>query len=166
MDSALVIAIRDIEINDELTYDYQCMDSEASYYSGLQCKCGSLICRGVLHFNEYRNIDWQHRMLKYSGSHIKTKVEELKTKWYSSFCCLRRLNLDDKQQLCLATLKKIPKDFLVAVFSDHISPDTHYLRNSEISNCYLVGNEVFTSNEIEPANTSEQYSPILKPAVA
>jgi hypothetical protein len=34
LDSSLVVAIRDILPGEELTYDYQCMDTEASLYDG------------------------------------------------------------------------------------------------------------------------------------
>ena len=35
LDSSLVVAIRDIEIGEELTYDYQFMDTEPSFYDGI-----------------------------------------------------------------------------------------------------------------------------------
>ena len=41
-----VIALRDIKSGEELTYDYQCMDAEGSHYTGIDCKCGSIKCRG------------------------------------------------------------------------------------------------------------------------
>ncbi len=41
-----VIAIRDIKSGEELTYDYQCMDAEGSHYTGINCRCGSIKCRG------------------------------------------------------------------------------------------------------------------------
>ncbi len=46
LDSSLVVAIRDIECGEELTYDYQFMDTEASHYTGINCKCGSAKCIG------------------------------------------------------------------------------------------------------------------------
>lgn len=129
------------------------MDTEASYYRGLQCKCGSLLCRGALEFSDYRHVDWQNRMLKYSGSYIKSKVEELKTKWYSSECCLRRFfpNPSDRKtfQLKLTTLKKVPKHTLVAKFSDSIAQNNHFIQHSETPNCFLENNDVFTLTDID-----------------
>ena len=88
-DSSLVVAIRDIEPGEELCYDYQCMDTEASFYDGLKCLCGTFKCRGVLRFDQYRNVDWQNAFYKYSGAYVKRKIDELKTKWYSSRCYLK-----------------------------------------------------------------------------
>ena len=66
----LVVAIRDIEVGEELTYDYQFMDTEPSFYDGINCKCGTKKCRGVLRFDQYRNVDWQKKYNKYCGNII------------------------------------------------------------------------------------------------
>lgn len=146
LDSSLVVAIRDIEPGEELTYDYQCMDTEASFYDGLHCKCGSFKCRGVLRFDQYRNIDWQNAYYKYSGAYVKRKIDELKTKWYSSHCCLKyyRKGADtSERELGLTVLDKVGKDDLVAIYSDGVRKDAHDLRHSENPTCYLIGNEVY-----------------------
>lgn len=58
-----MIAIRDIETGEEIAYDYQCMDTEATFYKITDCKCGSLLCRkNISRFDQYRNVDWQNRM--------------------------------------------------------------------------------------------------------
>lgn len=156
LDSSLVVAIRDIEPGEELTYDYQCMDTEASFYDGLECKCGSFKCRGVLRFDLYRNVDWQNAFYKYSGAYVKRKIDELKTKWYSSSCYLKYYSVDGSQsqkELGLTVLKKIRKDDLVAIFSNksNINPSSHFIRHSEKPTCYLDGNEVFASETYEPS---------------
>ena len=84
-----VVAIRDIEPGEELCCDYQCMGTEAGFFDGLKCLCGSFKCRGTLRFDEYRNIDWQNTFYKYSCTYVKRKIDELKTKWYSSRCYLK-----------------------------------------------------------------------------
>jgi len=71
LDSALVVAIRDIEVGEELTYDYQFMDTEPSFYDGINCKCGTKKCRGVLRFDQYRNVDWQKKYYKYCGNEAR-----------------------------------------------------------------------------------------------
>ena len=68
IDSALVVAIRDIDVGEELTYDYQFMDTEPSFYDGINCRCGEKKCRGVLRFDKYRNVDWQKKYYKYCGN--------------------------------------------------------------------------------------------------
>ena len=70
LDSSLVVAIRDIEPGEELTYDYQFMDTEPSFYDGINCRCGTTKCRGVLRFDQYRNVDWQKKYYKYSGDYF------------------------------------------------------------------------------------------------
>lgn len=152
-DSSLVVAIRDIEAGEELCYDYQCMDTEASFYDGLKCLCGSFKCRGTLRFDVYRNVDWQNAFYKYSGCYVKRKIDELKTKWYSSRCYLKYYSdksTNGDRSLGLTTLRQIRKDDLVAIFSGKIAPDQHNIRHSENPTCYLEGNEVFASASYGP----------------
>ena len=82
IDSALVVAIRDIEVGEELTYDYQFMDTEPSFYDGINCRCGTKKCRGVLRFDQYRNVDWQKKYYKYCG---KYKIQCLELSYGSRF---------------------------------------------------------------------------------
>jgi SET domain-containing protein len=150
LDSSLVVAIRDIEVGEELTYDYQCMDTEATFYDGLECCCGSKKCRGKLRFDQYRNVDWQTRFYKYSGAYVKRKIDELKTKWYSANCFVKRCT-KSSDAFFLASLRDIAKDELVAVYSgDKVDEPEHFVRHSETPNCILVGNEVFAAGHIEP----------------
>ena len=58
-----MVAIKDIEPGDEISYDYQCMETEPTFYRIDNCKCGSLLCRKeISKFDNYRNVDWQNRM--------------------------------------------------------------------------------------------------------
>jgi len=156
LDSSLVVAIRDIEPGEELTYDYQCMDTEATFYDGLECACGSSKCRGTLRFDQYRNVDWQTKFYKYSGAYVKRKIDELKTRWYSANCFVKRAvksggNIEECE-FYLASLRALAKDELVAVFSgDKVDAEAHFVKDcgSEAKpNCYLVGNEVFALHDI------------------
>jgi SET domain-containing protein len=156
LDSSLVVAIRDIQPGEELTYDYQCMDTEPSFYDGIKCCCRSFKCRGILRFDQYRNVDWQNQFYKYSGQFVKNKIDELKTKWFSSRCYPKHLPIQSQEssgrELGLAALRKIRKDDLVAIYSDpsNINREAHYLRHSENPTCYLEGNEVFALTDVEP----------------
>ena len=154
LDSALVVAIRDIEAGEELTYDYQFMDTEASHYTGIECKCGSFKCCGVLKFDRYRNVDWQNAYYKYSGAYVQKKIDELKTKWHSSRCFLKYyIENDQPRQLGLTALEKIAKHDLVAIYSDpnNISIQSHNIRHSDNPTCYLIDNQVYASADIEPS---------------
>ncbi len=151
LDSSLVVAIRDIQTGEELTYDYQFMDTEPSFYDGINCRCGSSICRGVLKFDNYRNVDWQNKFYKYCGIYVKKRIDELANKWFSSQCYLKYYKTNDQEQvLGLTSLYKISKDELVAKYSTQISLDSHYIRHSDQPTCYLDGNQVYTLREIEP----------------
>lgn len=155
LDSSLVVAIRDIAVGEELTYDYQFMDTESSFYDGIHCRCGSFKCRGVLRFDQYRNVDWQNAYYKYSGAYVKRKIDELKTKWYSSRCYLKYYypsgHANDRQ-LGLTALQKIRKDDLVALYQEGspVAENSHYIRHSDDPTCYLENNEVYAARDIEP----------------
>ena len=156
IDASLVVAIRDIEPGEELTYDYQTMDTEASYYAGLDCKCGSRKCRGKLKFDVYRNVDWQNKFYVYSSGYVKRKINELKTKWYSSSCWVKRYHKQngDKNdiELGLAAFEQISKHELVAKFADEekLILKDHYIRHSENPSCVLIGLDVFAATELSP----------------
>lgn len=146
-----MVAKRDIEIGEEMTYDYQLMDVEPTFYDGLNCKCGSHKCRGVLHFNHYRNIDWITENYKYAGNVVQKRIDELKTKWFSSSCYIKKYN--NKTELGLASRKKIVKNELVGSFSelDNINRDSHYFRHNDNPTCFLTEDgKVYALHDIEP----------------
>jgi hypothetical protein len=90
---------------------------------------------------------------KYSGAYVKRRIDELKSKWFSSRCFLKLYQTDSNgRELALTALNKIKKDDLVALFADkeNITPNAHYIRHSETPTCYLSDNEVFASTNIEP----------------
>jgi hypothetical protein len=151
-DEALVVAIRDIDPGEELTYDYQCMDTEISFYAGLNCRCGSYNCRGTLKFDMYRNMDWITKYYKYSGHYVKQRIDELKTKYFSARCYVK--NIDRESGLKgLVAFEKVPKNELVALYSDpsNIKPESHYIRHvNKDPTCYLGKNgEVYVIRDLE-----------------
>jgi hypothetical protein len=54
-DDSSLIAIRDLKVGDELTYDYATTETENSFHAGMQCLCGSAKCRGVLSGKEHQD---------------------------------------------------------------------------------------------------------------
>lgn len=74
----LVVALRDIEPGEEMTYHYGLMDSENSLWTGLMCKCGAENCNGELKFDWWRDPKWQEKYEKYAGAHIKRKIKKLR----------------------------------------------------------------------------------------
>ena len=79
----MFVAIQNIETGEELTLNYQFLETE------VVCKCGSLKCRGILKFDQYKNFDWQKNYYKYSLPYVQRKIDELKPKWHSSRCFLK-----------------------------------------------------------------------------
>ena len=73
-----VVALRDIEPEEELTYDYGLMDSEDSLWTPFRCKCGAANCRGELKFASWRDPEWQAKYEQYAGAHIKRKIKQLR----------------------------------------------------------------------------------------
>ncbi len=62
MGSTILVAMRDIEIGDELSFDYAtCDDSD---YDEFTCSCGTILCRGTV-----TGLDWKLADLrkKYDG---------------------------------------------------------------------------------------------------
>jgi len=80
----LVVAIRDIQPGEELTYHYGLMDSEESLWTGLTCKCGEENCNGELKFDWWSDPEWQEKYEQYAGAHIKRKIKKLREQQQNS----------------------------------------------------------------------------------
>lgn len=149
-----VVAIKDIEKDEELTLNYNFLAYENDMDYGLKCKCGADECVGVLNFNIYRNVDWQKKNYNYCKPFIQKLIDELYTKWYSSSCRLKISKGESGDRLFLVTLRKIKKGELVAVFfSSEIKHENHYLSQNNKPNCYLDGKKVFALENIELPDT-------------
>lgn len=85
-----VVAVRDIEPGEELTYHYGILETEASLIYGLICKCNSSNCCGVLTFDYYRDPDFVAKFFDYMTPYLKQKSIDMKQKWYSRNCYVKR----------------------------------------------------------------------------
>ena len=74
----LVVATRDIAVDEEMTYHYGLMDSENSFWTGLMCRCGASNCAGELKFDFWRDPEWQKKYERYAGAHIRRKIRKLR----------------------------------------------------------------------------------------
>ena len=134
-------------------------------YTGLNCGCGAAQCRGVLKFDTYRNVDWQVKYYRYSSALVRKRIDELKTKWYSSSCYLKfhdddsgvsQTGVEKKRSLALTSLLAIEKQDVVAKFADkdNVTPGAHYIRASgagEKPNCFVSNDGLVLAYErIEP----------------
>jgi hypothetical protein len=77
-DEFTVMAIRDIDIGEELTYHYGCLDSETTLTTDFICKCGAENCVGKLKYDFWRDPEWQKKYEQYSGDYIKQKIRKLR----------------------------------------------------------------------------------------
>ncbi|GAB5029840.1 nuclear protein set [Nannochloropsis oceanica] len=72
-----IVAMRDINRDEHVVYDYAMTETEGSLHAGLECRCGAgreggkegrgeegMTCRGVLRFDDWRRASWAER---YSG---------------------------------------------------------------------------------------------------
>jgi uncharacterized protein len=69
-DDETMIARRDIQAGEEITYDYATTELDVSM--DMICHCGSALCRGRITNNDYLLPEWQERF----GNHLPTHVRK------------------------------------------------------------------------------------------
>lgn len=154
-----VVACRDISPGEELTYHYGILETESSLIFGMECKCNSIECVKTLTFDYYRDPVFVEKYFNYMTPYLKAKVIDMRSRWYSSNCYVKRLENeelnDDLVEECdtgLFSLNSIKKGDLVASFlvCDEIKDTEHFLRHSIAPNCILIGRDVFANEDIGP----------------
>lgn len=70
-----MVAVRDIEAGEELTYDYAMTDS-GNY--NMICECGSANCRGMIKGADWMIPELQKRYEGYFAKNIQSKIDSLK----------------------------------------------------------------------------------------
>jgi hypothetical protein len=68
-----IIAMRDIAIGEELTFDYAM--SDASSYDEFDCNCGTALCRGRVRADDWRLDTLRHRYKGFFSPYIQRKIE-------------------------------------------------------------------------------------------
>lgn len=58
-DDETLVARRDIEPGEELTYDYSSSDIDLKTFPGFTCHCGAANCRGYVSWKDSQDPDWQ-----------------------------------------------------------------------------------------------------------
>ena len=156
-----LVATRDINVGEEINVDYQLFDTESILRQRVECSCGTKKCRGTLDWSFYRNIDWQMKNYNDCSPYIKKRINELKTKWFSSSCYLKYYQTfgdqleNTSKKLYLTVLTDVSKNELVAVFSSEfklkVDQSMHYIRHDPVSpTCYLNGNRVYSFDDLKP----------------
>jgi len=73
--STIVVAMRDIEPGEALTYDYA--TSDGSDYDEFECLCGALTCRGKVTGNDWMLPDLQVRYRGYFSPYLANRIAAL-----------------------------------------------------------------------------------------
>jgi len=71
---ARVITLRAINPGEELVYDYAMTETEQSCHAGMHCRCGSPHCRGLLRFDDWRNLDFGRKHAGRFADHIAARL--------------------------------------------------------------------------------------------
>lgn len=71
----ILVAMRDIEIGEEITFDYAMAETEEIE---MECKCGSSRCRGVITSDDWKDPELQLRYKGYLSLHVQQKVKSLR----------------------------------------------------------------------------------------
>ena len=68
-----IVAMRDIAVGEELTFDYAM--SDASDYDEFDCNCGSSMCRGRIQADDWRLETLRHRYRGFFSPYIQRKID-------------------------------------------------------------------------------------------
>lgn len=71
------VAIRDINVGEELTIDYAFIDNEDYQFV---CNCGSPLCRGVVTGFDWKIKELQQKYYPYFAQYLKNKIDDLNNK--------------------------------------------------------------------------------------
>jgi hypothetical protein len=150
-----IMAVCTIQPGDELSYHYGFLETESSLIYGLQCKCDSKDCDKSILFDYYRDPEFVEKYFNFFTPYLRKKALDMSTKWYSSFCYVKRFPLDavsaikEEWPVGLCALRDVKKNDLVARFStDDILAENHFIRHSVQPNCYVKGRDVFAAVDI------------------
>jgi len=81
LDSTIMIAFRDIEAGDELTFDYGTVQDGTSLFpcDNFDCFCGALNCRSKMTPHDWRLKEVQERYWPYFPPFVRLLIEKSKT---------------------------------------------------------------------------------------
>jgi SET domain-containing protein len=73
-------ALRDIEVGEEILWDYCCLVDATCLMSDIKCECGSSNCRKFIATNAYEDSQWREKNRNCCGSYILKKIKQLSEK--------------------------------------------------------------------------------------
>jgi uncharacterized protein len=72
--STVVVALRDIQIGEEISYDYAMSDSDP--YDEFTCECGSDNCRKLITGEDWKKPDLQKKYFGFFSSYLQQKIKK------------------------------------------------------------------------------------------
>jgi uncharacterized protein len=75
-DDFTMIARRDVQPGEEITYDYA--TTELNVPMDMICQCGSVLCRGRVTNQDYRRPEWQARFGNHLPTHVRNAIARAK----------------------------------------------------------------------------------------
>lgn len=73
--SVILVAVRDIAVGEELSFDYAMCD--ASDYDEFDCLCGGPTCRGIVRGTDWRDPVLQEKYAGFFSSYLVKRIAEL-----------------------------------------------------------------------------------------
>lgn len=71
-----LVALRDIAVGEEITFDYAMSDS--TDYDEFQCECGSANCRGTVRGSDWRNPELWKKYEGHFSPYLQRRIDKLK----------------------------------------------------------------------------------------
>jgi uncharacterized protein len=71
-----VVAMRDIEVGEEVCFDYAMSDTMP--YDEFECGCGAMNCRGTISGNDWKSPELQKRYAGYFAPHVQRLIDAQK----------------------------------------------------------------------------------------
>ena len=71
-----LVALRDIQPSDEVTYDYSTCDIDIEFE--MKCNCGAPCCRKIITNRDYLDTEWQERYGLNLPPHVLSAIERAK----------------------------------------------------------------------------------------
>lgn len=72
-----LVAMRNIEIHEEITFDYSMTISDDLFFK-MNCCCGAADCRGIVTSKDWKNKELQNKYLGYFSYYLQEKIKMLK----------------------------------------------------------------------------------------
>lgn len=71
-------AMCDMEVGDEVVFDYGMCETDERLWEPMQCECGASTCRGMITANDYKRRELWDRYDGYWSPHVQKLVDQLK----------------------------------------------------------------------------------------